>query len=219
MSQVEVELPKKLKKVFLDLKASKERLDEYLKRDKFRRTQAEKLLQNVNEKGVAAVLAVEKHKSVVTDANKIAKLEKLVDSIASTNDEYIKIAEAACAQGIDDLDESKTDMDSGSVLKPTVDIENECDAAKTPEAFADLGNNSHAGKTYNGSGVKFNDGSPGGAGSSAKEGAKNDPETTGDDALQFDEGASKIKASEIPSENTLVVDPGAKMVDCKPPNA
>ncbi len=83
----------------LELRTAKTKLEEYFKKDNFRRAQAVKLLETVTEKGTEALLAIDDLKSSDIPAKQKLYLEKLTDEIAKSKNKWVAKARAACEGG------------------------------------------------------------------------------------------------------------------------
>ena len=79
----------------MELRTAKRKLEEYLKKNTFRRAQALKLLETVTQKGTEALLAIDLKSSDIPAKEK-SNLKKLTDEIAKSKDDWVAKARAVC---------------------------------------------------------------------------------------------------------------------------
>ncbi len=139
MSDVQ-KLQKKVDKCISKCKNAKTVLDDYFKKENFRRAQAELLLDNVNKSASEALIAISELTDIVTDPGDIIWLEKVSNEIATSNDAYVARAKLICAGGKEDSEpvpsnqtHQKVDEAQPSKLPATVSDGETGDAAPAPE--------------------------------------------------------------------------------------
>ncbi len=90
MSKTQTKLRNKVYEAESVLRDARLKLDDYLERDNFRRTQAKQLLDSAVEKSTEALLAIDDLKNSGVPADEEKRLERLADSIAKNNDEWLR---------------------------------------------------------------------------------------------------------------------------------
>ncbi len=104
------------------LRDARLKLDDYLERDNFRRTQAKQLLNSAVEKNTEALLAIDDLKNSGVPADEEQRLERLADSIAKNNDEWLsKTRERVGLGQVDDTTHQNQSQETATheTAKPT----------------------------------------------------------------------------------------------------